>query len=190
MLYEGDAESVSASGRPAIDVRLDSALTAETLVEVEEVAVSGWTFAADGALAASAVPAGYESREQGAYADGVSFAGHADYAEAAGLHYFDVNSSRTLAADSDGMKIVSCTGTVAVTVPAAGSSGVWFWIKNSNAGSGTVTVHPETSSQHHLRIRLQDGSACQPRHMQRRTRQPCKPHQPRERQAVLCSRQL
>ena len=145
VLYENTAASVTNATAPAIDLYLNYVLATASVVEIEEISNDGWTFLADGVLAASTVPSGYENRAQGPYGNGLAYCGTSDYANYSKLNYSNISANKTLAVGTtDGMKVLNCTGTITLTLPSPNANTAWFWIKNN--GSGVVTLHPASTS--------------------------------------------
>lgn len=145
VLYENTLASVSASGRPAIDIYLNYVVASACTVEIEEVFNSGWTFLADGQLAASSVPSGYENRAMGVYANGLVYCNTADYSNYSKINYTNISANTALAVnDTYAKKVLNCTGTITLTIPTGNANTAWFWIKNN--GTGVVTLHPATTS--------------------------------------------
>ncbi len=147
LLYENTASAVTTSTRPAVDINLNYVLAGGTEIEIEEVYNSGFEFVADGVLAASTVPSGYESRTVSTNANGIQYASSASYADRAQLLRSDISSNITLADnDTYRCRVLNCTGAVTVTVPSLNSGYAWFIIKNNNAATGNITIHPAAAS--------------------------------------------
>ena len=147
VLYENTDADVDSTDKPAIDIYLNYVINSDTTIKIEEVNNSGFEFVANGQLAVSTVPTGFESRQVGVYGSGVSNAGNADYATYAGLQRSNFTANFTLADNNTyRMRTLNCTGTITVTAPSINSTWSWFWIKNANATSGVVTIHPSSSS--------------------------------------------
>ena len=145
ILYENTADAVTASTRPCVDIYLNYVLTGGTVVEVEEVYNSGFDFVADGVLAVSSVPSGYENRGQGIYANGLVYCNTADYSNYSKLNYTNLSANTTLAVnDTYAKRVLNCTGTITLTVPSGNANTAWFIIKNN--GTGTVTLKPASTS--------------------------------------------
>ncbi len=150
VLYENTIADIDANDRPAIDLYLNYVLAnAATNVKVEEIYNSGWTFVADGALAASAVPTGFESVAAVPSNSGIGRAANSTYADYAALQRSNITANATLA-DSTTYRgrVLNCTNAITLTLPSINSVWSWFIIKNFNAiGSGkNVTIHPSTTS--------------------------------------------
>ena len=150
VLYENTIADIDANDRPAIDLYLNYVLAnAATNVKVEEIYNSGWTFVADGALAASTVPTGFENVAASPLNSGIGRASNSTYTDYAALQRSNITANCTLA-DSTTYRgrVLNCTNAITVTVPSINSVWSWFIIKNFNAnGSGkNVTIHPSTTS--------------------------------------------
>lgn len=141
VLYENTATSVNESTRPAIDIYLNNVLVDGTIVEVEEVYNSGFDFVADGVLAVSVIPSGYEHRATAPYGDGLN---NAQYAVFTSLSHITLSANTILNTSTHGRRPISCTGTITLTLPSVNSSAYWYLIKNY--GAGVVTLHPASSS--------------------------------------------
>ena len=147
VLYENTAASVTSSTRPAVDINLNYVLASGTVIEIEEIRNSGFEFVADGQLAASAVPSGYENKAISINSNGVQYASNASYADRTQLMRSDISSNITLAdSDTYRCRALNCTGSITVTVPSLNSGWCWFVIKNNNAATGNITIHPSTTS--------------------------------------------
>ena len=145
VLYENTLADVSSDDRPAIDLYLNYVVTSACTVKITEIYNSGWTFLADGVLAASTVPTGFENRAQGPYANGVTYCNTADYANYSKINYANISANTTLAVnDTYAKKVLNCTGTITVTVPTGNANTAWFIIKNN--GTGVITVKPASTS--------------------------------------------
>lgn len=148
VLYENTAPAVSDSKLSYIDIYLDYVLANATSIEIEEVLVHGMGFLADGAIAASSVPSGYENRAQGVYANGIlycSLSSLSDQASYTRLQYTNISANTTLAVNTTyAMRVLNCTGTITLTLPSPNSNQGWFLIKNN--GTGTITLKPATAS--------------------------------------------
>lgn len=145
VLYENTLADVSSDDRPAIDLYLNYVVDSACTVKITEVYNSGWTFLADGVLAASTVPTGFENRAQGPYANGITFCNTADYASYFKLNYTNISANTTLAVnDTYAKRVLNCTGTITVTVPTGNANTAWFIIKNN--GTGVITVKPASTS--------------------------------------------
>lgn len=145
VLYENTASAVSDSKLTYIDVYLNYVLANATSVEIEEVLVQGMGFLADGALATSTVPSGYENRAQGAYSNGISYCSLSDQTSYARLQYTNISANTTLVVNTTyAMRVLNCTGTITLTIPTVNSNQGWFLIKNN--GTGTITLKPATTS--------------------------------------------
>ena len=150
VLYENTIADIDANDRPAIDLYLNYVLAnAATNVKVEEIYNSGWTFVADGALAASTVPTGFENVASAPSNSGIGRAANSTYADYAALQRSDITANAALA-DSTTYRgrLLNCTNAITLTLPSINSVWCWFIIKNFNAiGSGkNVTIHPSTTS--------------------------------------------
>lgn len=149
VLYENTSASVTTSTRPAIDVYLNYVVASACHLEIEEIRNDGFEFLANGVLAASTVPTGYESRAVSAYGSGFNNSGYADYATYAALQRSNITANCTLADNTTyRMRVLNCTNAITITVPSTNSANAWFLIKNRNAaGSGkNITLHPSTTS--------------------------------------------
>ena len=147
--YESTDADIDSSDRPYIDIYLNAELSNETAchVEIEEVYNSGFEFVSNGELSASTVTNGFESRAVGTYSSGVKYSMQSDYALRTTLQRTDLSADATLSnSDAYRMKVLNCTGTITLTLPSLNSEYAWFLIKNFNAASGTVTIHPSTTS--------------------------------------------
>ena len=150
VLYENTTADVDSSDRPAIDIYLNNQLAnGTTKIEVEEVYNSGWTFIANGQLAVSTIPTGFENAAISPRNVGIYNSTFADYASRATLNRSNITSNITLADNNTYRAMVlNCTNAITVTVPSINSTYSWFIIKNFNAISTNknVTVHPSTTS--------------------------------------------
>ena len=145
VLYENTASAVSDSKLSYIDIYLNYVLANATSIEIEEVLVHGMGFLADGAIAASSVPSGYENMAQGVYANGICYCWLSDQASYTRLQYTNISANTTLAVNTTyAMRVLNCTGTITLTIPTANSNQGWFLIKNN--GTGTITLKPATAS--------------------------------------------
>ena len=145
VLYENTASAVSDSKLSYIDIYLDYVLANATSIEIEEVLVHGMGFLADGAIAASSVPSGYENMAQGVFANGILYCSLSDQASCTRLRYTNISANTTLAVNTTyAMRVLNCTGTITLTIPTANSNQGWFLIKNN--GTGTITLKPATAS--------------------------------------------
>ena len=98
VIYENTIADLDANDRPAIDLYLNYVLAnAATNVKVEEIYNSGWTFVADGALAASAVPTGFENVASSPLNSGIGRANNATYADYTALQRSNITANCTLA---------------------------------------------------------------------------------------------
>lgn len=147
VVYENTVGDVDSTDKPAIDIYLNYALATSCYVEIEEVYNSGWSFVSNGTLSSSTIPAGFETRAVNPYPSGISNASLADYATRAKLERSDISANATLG-DNNAYRamVLNCTNTITLTLPSTDSSYAWFLIKNHNASSGTVTIHPSTTS--------------------------------------------
>lgn len=150
VLYENTIADIDANDRPAIDLYLNYVLAnAATNVKVEEIYNSGWTFPADGALAASTVPTGFENVAAVPLNSGIGRASNSTYADYAALQRSNITANCTLADNTTYRgRLLNCTNAITLTLPSINSVWSWFIIKNFNAiGSGkNVTIHPSTTS--------------------------------------------
>lgn len=147
VLYENTAASVTSSTRPAVDINLNYVLASGTVIEIEEIHNSGFEFVANGQLAASTVPSGYENKAISINSNGVQYASNASYADRSQIQRSDISSNITLADnDTYRCRALNCTGSITVTVPSLNSGWCWFIIKNNNAAIGNITIHPSTTS--------------------------------------------
>lgn len=145
VLYENTASAVSDSKLSYIDIYLNDVLANATSIEIEEVLVHGMGFLADGAIAASSVPSGYENIAQGVYSNGIQYCLLSDQASYTRLQYTNISANTTLAVNSTyAMRVLNCTGTITLTLPSPNSNQGWFFIKNN--GTGTITLKPATTS--------------------------------------------
>ena len=157
VLYENTVADIDTNDRPAIDIYLNYALATACHVEIQEVYNSGWTFLADGVLAASTVPTGFENRAVGIQGSGVHQATNASYSTYTSLQRSNITANITLAnSDTYRMRVLNCTNAITVTVPSLDNTYAWFLIKNFNATSTTnnVTIHPSTTS-----VKIDDSNA-------------------------------
>lgn len=148
VLYENTLADLDANDRPAIDIYLTYQLAnGTTKIEIEEVYNSGWTFVANGQLAASTVPTGFENLTCIPRGNGVAYANNCDYATLVSLQRSNFTTNFTLADNNTyRARVLNCTGTITVTVPSINSAWSWFIIKNFNTTSGVITIHPSTTS--------------------------------------------
>ena len=148
VLYENTLADLDTNDRPAIDIYLNTTLAnGTTKIEIEEVYNSGWTFLTDGQLAVSTVPTGFESVACSVRSNGVERSTYSDYATYFNKPRRDITANTTLADNSTYRSTtLNCTGTITITVPSINSNYAWFFIKNFNATSGVITVHPSTTS--------------------------------------------
>lgn len=145
VLYENTASAVSDSKLSYIDIYLNYVLANATSIEIEEVLVHGMGFFADGAIAASSVPSGYENMAQGVYANGILYCSLSDQASYTRLQYTNISANTTLAVNTTyAMRVLNCTGTITLTLPSPNSNQGWFFIKNN--GTGTITLKPASAS--------------------------------------------
>lgn len=148
ILYENTVANIDANDRPAIDLYLNYVLpNGTTKIEVEEIYNSGWTFLADGQLVASSVPSGFESVAGSVRNNGVERSTYADYVSYLNRQISNFTAAFTLA-DTYlyRSRTLNCTGTFTITVPSINSGYMWCVIKNKNATSGVITLHPSTTS--------------------------------------------
>lgn len=148
VLYENTIADIDANDRPAIDLYLNYVMAnAATVITVEELYNSGWTFPADGALAASTVPTGFENVASSVRNNGVERSTYADYVSYLNRQVSAITAAFTLA-DSYlyRSRTLNCTGTFTITVPNINSGYMWCVVKNANASSGVITIHPSTTS--------------------------------------------
>jgi len=148
ILYENTVANIDANDRPAIDLYLNHVLpNGTTKIEVEEIYNSGWTFVADGQLAASTVPSGFESVASTIRNNGIDRSTTADYASYLNRQISNITTAFTLA-DSYlyRSRTLNCTGTFTITIPSINSGYMWCVIKNKNTSSGVITLHPSTTS--------------------------------------------
>ena len=149
ILYENTVADIDANDRPALDIYLNYVLpNGTTKIEVEEVYNNGgWTFLVDGQLAASTVPSGFENVACGVRGNGVERSTYADYVSYLNRQISSFTAAFTLA-DTwlYRSRTLNCTGTFTITVPSINSGYMWCVIKNKNASSGVITLHPSTTS--------------------------------------------
>ena len=148
ILYENTDASVTVDNRPAIDLYLNYIIgTGTTTLLIEEIHNEGFSFVNDGQLAVSTIPTGFESRQVSVYGSGVSNASNSDYSTYTSLQRSNFSANFTLADNNTyRARVLNCTGTITVTVPSINSAWSWFIIKNANVASGTITLHPSTTS--------------------------------------------
>ena len=148
VLYENTIADLDANDRPAIDIYLNYVLpNGVTQIKIEELYNAGWTFAADGEIAVSSVPSGFENVASGVTNGGIARAGNSTYTDYTAIQRSNFSANFTLADNTTyRARTLNCTGTITVTVPSINSVWSWFIIKNFNATSGVVTVHPSTTS--------------------------------------------
>lgn len=149
ILYENTVADLDANDRPTIDIYLNHVLpNGTTKIEIEEVYNQGWTFVADGQLAASTIPTGFESVTCDSIRNnGVGRSNYSDWASYTYLQRSNFTANFTLADNNTyRAKVLNCTGTITVTVPSLNSVSAWFIIKNFNTTSGVITIHPSTTS--------------------------------------------
>lgn len=147
ILYENTDADVDSTDTPKIDLYLNYVIDGTTYIEIEEVYNSGFTFASDGEISASTVPSGFESRAVGTQSNGVQYAETADYATRPALQRSNITANKTLADNNTyRMQVLNCTNTITLTLPSTNSANAWFLIKNFNTTTGTVTIHPSTTS--------------------------------------------
>ena len=148
ILYENTVANIDANDRPAIDLYLNYVLpNGTTKIEVEEIYNSGWTFVADGQLAVSSVPSGFENVAGSVRNNGVERSTYADYVSYLNRQISNFTAAFTLA-DSYlyRSRTLNCTGTFTITIPSINSGYMWCVIKNKNTSSGVITLHPSTTS--------------------------------------------
>ena len=149
ILYENTVANIDANDRPAIDLYLNYVLpNGTTKIEVEEIYNNGgWTFVADGQLAASTVPSGFENLASAPRNNGVNNSTYADYVSYLNRQISNFTTAFTLA-DSYlyRSRTLNCTGTFTITIPSINSGYMWCVIKNKNTSSGVITLHPSTTS--------------------------------------------
>lgn len=149
ILYENTVANIDANDRPAIDLYLNYVLpNGTTKIEVEEIYNNGsWMFVADGQLAASSVPSGFEVVSTSLRNNGVNNASYADYVPYLNRQVNNITAAFTLA-DSYlyRSRTLNCTGTFTITIPSINSGYMWCVIKNKNTSSGVITLHPSTTS--------------------------------------------
>ena len=149
ILYENTVADIDTNDRPAIDLYLNSVLpNGTTKIEVEEVYNNGgWTFVADGQLAASTIPSGFESIASAPRNNGINNSTYADYANYLNRQISNITAAFTIA-DSwlYRSRTLNCTGTFTITIPSLNSGYMWCVIKNKNTSSGVITLHPSTTS--------------------------------------------
>ena len=148
ILYENTVANIDANDRPAIDLYLNYVLpNGTTKIEIEEVYNQGWTFVADGQLAASSVPSGFESLSTSPRNNGVNNSTYADYVNYLNRQISNITADFTLA-DTYlyRSRTLNCTGTFTITIPSINSGYMWCVIKNKNTSSGVITLHPSTTS--------------------------------------------
>lgn len=148
VLYENTLADIDDNDRPAIDIYLNYVLAnGTTKIEIEEVYNQGWTFVADGQLAASTVPTGFENTAIGVRGNGVERSTYSDIATYLNKPRRDITSDVTLADNSTYRSTtLNCTGTRTITLPSINSAYFWCVIKNFNAEAGIITIHPSTTS--------------------------------------------
>ena len=148
ILYENTVADIDADDHPALDLYLNYVLdAAATNIEIEELYNEGWTFVADGALSASTIPTGFESRAGSAEPAGIQRSANSTYSDYTAIQRSNFSSNFTLADNTTyRARTLNCTGTITVTVPSINSVWSWFIIKNFNTTSGVITVHPSTTS--------------------------------------------
>lgn len=149
VLYENTVADIDANDRPAIDIYLNCVLpNGTTKIEIEEVYNNGgWTFLANGQLAASTVPSGFESVACSVRNNGVERSTYADYVSYLNRKINNITAAFTLA-DTYLYRssTLNCTGTFTITIPSINSGYMWCVIKNKNTSSGVITLHPSTTS--------------------------------------------
>lgn len=149
VLYENTVANIDANDRPALDIYLNYVFpNGTTKIEIEEVYNNGgWTFLADGQLATSTVPSGFESVACSIRNNGVERSTYADYVSYLNRQVSHITAAFTLA-DSYlyRSRTLNCTGTFTITIPSINSGYMWCVIKNKNATSGVITLHPSTTS--------------------------------------------
>jgi hypothetical protein len=148
ILYENTVADLDANDRPALDIYLNFEYpNGTTKIEVEEVYNSGWTFVANGQLAASTAPSGFEVVATSLRNNGVHQSTFADYVPYLNRQISNLNAAFTLADNNTcRSRTLNCTGTFTITIPSLDSSYMWCVIKNKNASSGVITLHPSTTS--------------------------------------------
>ena len=127
-----------------LELYLNYKVNQPTEIEIEEICNDGYEFAVDGALSVGSVPSGLASRAVYPYASGVHQCNQADYGTYSDVNYLDISADTTLKTNSTDhcQRLISCTGTITLTIPAPTGTyrRDWYWIKNN--GSGIVTLHP------------------------------------------------
>lgn len=149
ILFENTVANIDANDRPAIDLYLNYVLpNGTTKIEIEEIYNNGgWTFVADGQLAVSTVPSGFENVASAPRNTGVNNSTYADYVSYLNRQISNITAAFTLA-DSYlyRSRTLNCTGTFTITIPSINSGYMWCVIKNKNTSSGVITLHPSTTS--------------------------------------------
>ena len=149
ILYENNVADIDTNDRPAIDIYLNYKLAnGTTKIEIEEIYNNGgWTFVADGQIAASTVPTGFENVASAPRNTGVNSSTYADYVSYLNRQISNFTAAFTLA-DSYlyRSRTLNCTGTFTITVPSINSGYMWCVIKNKNTSSGVITLHPSATS--------------------------------------------
>lgn len=148
VLYENTLADIDDNDRPAIDIYLNYVLAnGTTKIEIEEVYNQGWTFVADGQLAVSTVPTGFENTAVGVRGNGVERSTYSDIATYLNKPRRDITSNVTLADNNTYRSTtLNCTGNRTITLPSINSAYFWCVIKNFNAEAGIITIHPSTTS--------------------------------------------
>ena len=148
VLYENTLADIDDNDRPAIDIYLNYVLAnGTTKIEIEEVYNQGWTFVANGQLAVSTVPTGFENTAVGVRGNGVERSTYSDIATYLNKPRRDITSDVTLADNNTYRSTtLNCTGTRTITLPSINSNYFWCVIKNFNAEAGIITIHPSTTS--------------------------------------------
>ena len=148
VLYENTLADIDDNDRPAIDIYLNYVLAnGTTKIEIEEVYNQGWTFVADGQLAVSTVPTGFENTAVGVRGNGVERSSYSDIATYLNKPRRDITSNVTLADNTTYRSTtLNCTGTRTITIPSINSNYFWCVIKNFNAEADIITIHPSTTS--------------------------------------------
>ena len=148
VLYENTLADIDDNDRPAIDIYLNYVLAnGTTKIEIEEVYNQGWTFVADGQLAVSTVPTGFENVAIGVRGNGVERSTYSDIATYLNKPRRDITSNVTLADNTTYRSTtLNCTGTRTITLPSINSNYFWCVIKNFNAEADIITIHPSTAA--------------------------------------------
>ena len=148
VLYENTLADIDDNDRPAIDIYLNYVLAnGTTKIEIEEVYNQGWTFVADGQLAVSTVPTGFENVAVSIRGNGVERSTYSDIATYLNKPRRDITSNVTLADNTTYRSTtLNCTGTRTITLPSINSNYFWCVIKNFNAEADIITIHPSTTA--------------------------------------------